>query len=206
MQEKNLYAKRKRRKARTTNSHHRFPIASNLLKRDFTAHAPNKKWVADITFIETREGWLYLSGVLDTYSRKIVGWAMDKSHDAELVKAALRMALLKRQPAAGLIHHWDRGSEYASTSYQLLLQEQNIQASMSGTGDCYDNAMMESFWATLKEECCGQTIFATRSEAKTAIFEYIEVYYNRQRIHSSLEYVSPVDYERREERRKEVFS
>ena len=206
MRENNLYAGKKRRKARTTNSHHRFPIASNHLKRDFEASAPNKKWVADITFIETREGWLYLSGVLDTYSRKIVGWAMDKCHDAELVKTALQMALLRRQPAAGLIHHSDRGSEYASTSYQLLLQEQNIQASMSNIGDCYDNAMMESFWATLKEECCGQTIFATRSEAKTAIFEYIEVYYNRQRIHSSLEYVSPVDYERREERRKEVFS
>ncbi len=159
-----------------------------------------------MTFIETQEGWLYLSGVLDTYSRKIVGWAMEKSHDAELVKTALRLALLNRQPAAGLIHHSDRGSEYASTSYQTLLQEPNIQASMSNTGDCYDNAMMEGFWATLKEECCGQTIFASRNEAKTAIFEYIEVYYNRKRIHSSLGYMSPVDYEKRGERREEVFS
>ena len=206
MREKNLYARRKRRKARTTNSHHQFPIASNLLKRDFTADAPNKKWVADITFIETQEGWLYLSGVLDIYSRKIVGWAMDKYHNAELVKAALHMAVLSRQPAAGLIHHSDRGSEYASHSYRLLLQEHNIQASMSGTGDCYDNAMMESFWATLKEECCGQTIFSTRIEAKAAIFEYIEVYYNRRRIHSSLGYVSPVDYEKQGEQREEVFS
>ena len=206
MRENNLYAGKKRRKARTTNSHHRFPIASNHLKRDFEASAPNKKWVADITFIETREGWLYLSGVLDTYSRKIVGWAMDKCHDAELVKTALQMALLRRQPAAGLIHHSDRGSEYASTSYQLLLQEQNIQASMSNIGDCYDNAMMESFWATLKEECCGPTIFASRNEAKVAIFEYIEVYYNRQRIHSSLGYFSPVNYEIKEEQRKEVLS
>jgi putative transposase len=206
MQEKQLYAGKKRRKARTTNSHHRFPIASNLLKRDFTADAPNKKWVADITFIETREGWLYLSGVLDTYSRKIVGWAMDKHHDADLVKMALHMALLSRQPAAGLIHHSDRGSEYASTSYQILLQEQNIRASMSNTGDCYDNAMMESFWATLKEECCGNSIFATRSEAKAAIFEYIEVYYNRKRMHSSLGYFSPVGYEKREGSKEEVFS
>ena len=206
MREKNLYARRKRRKARTTNSHHQFPIASNLLKRDFTADAPNKKWAADITFIETQEGWLYLSGVLDIYSRKIVGWSMDKYHNAELVKAALHMAVLSRQPAAGLIHHSDRGSEYASHSYRLLLQEHNIQASMSGTGDCYDNAMMESFWATLKEECCGQTIFSTRIEAKAAIFEYIEVYYNRRRIHSSLGYVSPVDYERQGEQREEVFS
>jgi transposase InsO family protein len=206
MQERQLYAGKKRRKARTTNSQHRFPIASNLLKRDFTADAPNKKWVADMTFIETREGWLYLSGVLDVYSRKIVGWSMDKQHDAELVKTALQMALLSRQPAAGLIHHSDRGSEYASTSYQLLLQEQNIQASMSNTGDCYDNAMMESFWATLKEECCGNTIFPNRNEAKTAIFEYIEVYYNRKRIHSSLGYMSPFEYEKLVESREKVFS
>ena len=206
MRERQLSAGKKRRKARTTNSHHRFPIASNLLKRDFTADAPNKKWVADITFIETREGWLYLSGVLDTYSRKIVGWAMDKYHDAELVKTALQMALLNRHPTAGLIHHSDRGSEYASTSYQLLLQEQNIPASMSNTGDCYDNAMIESFWATLKEECCGQTIFVSRNEAKATIFEYIEVYYNRKRIHSSLGYASPVDYEKQGEQGKEMFS
>lgn len=116
MQEKNLYAGKKRRKARTTNSHHGFPIASNLLERDFTADAPNKKWVVDITFIETREGWLSLSGVLDTYSRKIIGWAMEKRHDADLVKTALHLALERRQPAAGLIHHADRGSEYASHS------------------------------------------------------------------------------------------
>ena len=206
MQEKQLYAGKKRRKAQTTNSHHRFPIASNLLKRDFTAPAPNKKWVADITFIETQEGWLYLSGVLDIYSRKIVGWAMDKHHDADLVKTALHMALLARQPSAGLIHHSDRGSEYASHSYQRLLQEQNIQASMSSKGDCYDNAMMESFWATLKEECCGQKIFSSRNEAKSAIFEYIEVYYNRKRIHSSLGYFSPVDYEKKEGEIKEVLS
>ena len=204
MCENNLYAKRKRRKVRTTNSHHRFPIASNLLKRDFTADAPNKKWVADITFIETQEGWLYLAGVLDIYSRKIVGWAMDKYHDATLVETALQMALLARHPAAGLIS--DRGSEYASQSYQLLLQEYSIQASMSKTGDCYDNAMMESFWATLKEECCENGIFVTRSEAKAAIFAYIEAYYNRKRMHSSLGYISPVDYEKQGERKEEVFS
>jgi transposase InsO family protein len=196
MREKDLYARRRRRKARTTNSRHRFSIAPNLLKRDFAADAPNKKWVADITFIETREGWLYLSGVLDTYSRKIVGWSMDKQHDTTLVETALQMALQKRHPAAGLIHHSDRGSEYASTRYQTLLQQHDIQASMSGKGDCYDNAMMESFWATLKEECCGNTIFATREEAKTAIFSYIEVDYNRKRLHSSLGYMSPVDYEK----------
>jgi transposase InsO family protein len=151
MQEKGISAGRKRRKVQTTNSNHPFPIASNLLKRDFTADAPNKKWVADITYIATREGWLHLSGVLDLYSRKIVGWAMADCHDAELVKAALQMALLSRQPGAGLIHHSDRGSEYVSNSFQILLKEHAIQASMSNKGDCYDNATIESFWATLKE-------------------------------------------------------
>jgi transposase InsO family protein len=201
MRERDLYARRRRRKARTTNSQHRFPIAPNLLKRDFAAPAPNKTWVADITFVETREGWLYLSGVLDTYSRKIVGWAMGKQHDTTLVEAALQMALQKRHPAAGLIHHSDRGSEYASARYQTVLQQHDIQASMSGKGDCYDNAMMESFWATVKEECCGTTIFATRDEAKSALFSYIEVYYNRKRLHSSLGYMSPVDYEEQVERK-----
>lgn len=179
MQEKDLYARKKRRKARTTNSQHRFPIASNLLERNFAADAPNKKWVADITYRETREGWLYLSGVLDTYSRKIVGWGMGKQHDTTLVETALQMAVQSRQPAAGLIHHSDRGSEYASTRYQTQLQQYDIRTSMSGKGDCYDNAMIESFWATLKEECCGTTLFTTREEAKRAIFSYIEVYYVR---------------------------
>jgi len=125
---------KKKRKARTTNSNHRFPLAPNLLKQDFTADAPNEKWMADLTFIETREGWLYLAGILDAYSRKIVGWSMSEYHNAEIVKAALRMALLQRRPGAGLIHHSDRGSEYASTSYQTLLHEQNIQGSQSKKG------------------------------------------------------------------------
>jgi transposase InsO family protein len=206
MREKDLYARRRRRKARTTNSQHRFPIAPHLLKRDFAADAPNKKWVADITFRETREGWLYLSGVLDTYSRKIVGWSMENQHDTIAVETALQMAVQNRRPAAGLIHHSDRGSEYASTRYQTFLQHHGIQASMSGKGDCYDNAMMESFWATLKEECCGDTIFATRDEAKRAIFTYIEVYYNRKRLHSSLGYMSPVNYEKQETRKGERSS
>ena len=124
---------------------------------------------------------------------------MSEKHDAELVKTALRMALIQRQPGADLVHHSDRGSEYASTSYQTLLREQNIQASMSKKGDCYDNAMIESFWATLKKECSDETIFSTRNEAKTAIFEYIEIYYNRKRRHSSLAYLSPVHYEKQGE-------
>jgi putative transposase len=201
MQEKGISARRKRRKARTTNSNHSSPIAPNLLERDFEASAPNKKWVTDITFIATWEGWLYLAGVLDTYSRKLVGWAMGKHHDAELVKEALRMALLQRQPGADLVHHSDRGSEYASTSYQEILHQQNIQMSMSKKGDCYDNAMIESFWGTLKEEGIGEVIFPSRKEAKTALFDYIEVFYNRKRRHSSLGYLSPVDFEKHGEKR-----
>jgi putative transposase len=202
MREKQLSARKKQRKVRTTDSNHDFPIAPNLLEQDFTADAPNKKWMTDFTYIETREGWLFLAGVLDAYSRKIIGWSMSEHHDAELVKAALRMALLQRQPGANLVHHSDRGSEYASTSYQILLREQNIQVSMSKKGDCYDNAMIESFWATLKEECSEKRSFSSRDEAKTAIFEYIEVYYNRKRRHSSLGYVSPVHYEKQGEQRK----
>jgi transposase InsO family protein len=205
MQEKQLSARRKKRKARTTNSHYHFPLAPNLLEQDFTADAPNKKWMADLTFIETREGWLSLAGILDAYSRKIVGWSMSEHHDAELVTAVLRMALLQQRPGAGLIHHSDRGSEYANTSYQMLLHEHTIQVGMSKKGDYYDNAMIESFWRKLKEECCGQSIFFSRSEAKSAIFEYIEVFYQRKRRHSSLAYLSPVDYEEQGKQKKNIF-
>ena len=206
MREKQLNARKKRRKVRTTDSDHQFPVAPNLLEQDFTASAPNKKWMTDFTYIDTREGWLFLAGVLDAYSRKIVGWSMSDKHDTELVTAALQMALLQRQPGAGLIHHSDRGSEYASTSYQMLLHKQDIQASMSKKGDCYDNAMIESFWATLKEECFEKRIFSSRNEAKAAIFEYIEIYYNRKRRHSSLGYLSPVHYERKGYDSKSNFS
>ena len=203
MREKGISAQRKRRKVRTTNSHHSSPIAPNLLERDFAADAPNKKWVTDITYIATYEGWLYLAGVLDTYSRKLIGWAMGKQHDAELVKEALHMALIQRQPGADLVHHSDRGSEYASTRYQELLHQHNIQISMSRKGDCYDNSMMESFWGTLKEEGIGEAIFSSRKEAETALFDYIEVFYNRKRRHSSLGYLSPVDFEKQGEKRED---
>jgi transposase InsO family protein len=206
MREKGISAGRKRQKARTTDSSHDSPIAPNLLSRDFTADAPNKKWLTDMTFIATKEGWLYLAGVLDAYSRKLIGWAMGKEHDAELVKEALRMALIQRQPGAGLVHHSDRGSEYASKSYQGLLHQHNIQISMSKKGDCYDNAPMESFWGTLKEEGVGKVIFQSRKEAKTAIFDYIEVFYNRKRRHSSLGYLSPVDFEKQGEQRENDLS
>ncbi len=198
MQQQHITARSRKRKARKTDSTHSFPLAPNLLKRDFTAGAPHQKWMADMTFIATSEGWLYVAGVIDAYSRKLIGWAMGKEHDALLVKQALQMALVQRAPEADLIHHSDQGSEYASQSYQEMLHQRGIQVSMSRKGDCYDNAMIESFWGSLKEEGIGQTICQTRGEAKTAVFDYIEVFYNRKRKHSSLGYLSPVDYEKHE--------
>ena len=206
MQEHGLSARKKKRKPRTTDSNHDFPVASNLLEQDFTADAPDKKWMSDFTYLETREGWLYLAGVIDAYSRKIVGWSMSEHHDAELVHAALQMALLQRQPGAELIHHSDRGSEYASSRYQSLLREHHIQVSMSKKGDCYDNAIIESFWATLKGECSRESIFSSRNEAKATVFEYIEVYYNRKRRHSSLGYLSPAHYEKQMIKTNDDFS
>jgi len=195
MQEQGLSASRKRRNAHKTESDPASPYAPNLLQRNFTAEAPNKKWMVDMTFIATHEGWLYLAGVIDAYSRKVIGWAMGKEHDAELVKQALQMALIQRSPGADLVHHSDRGSEYTSKSYQDILQQRSIQMSMSRKGDCYDNALIESFWGTLKEECFGKEIPQTRKEAQLAIFEYIEVFYNRKRKHSSLGYLSPIAFE-----------
>jgi len=186
---------RRRRRRTTTQSHHRYPVAANLLQRDFTAEAPNRKWLGDISYIDTREGALYLASLEDVFSRKIVGWAMDDHMETALVERALRMALAQRQPAAGLLHHSDQGSQYASDAYRGLLAKRDIVASMSRTGDCYDNAMKESFFATLKTECATEP-FATRAEARTTVFEYIEVFYNRQRLHSALGYRSPEHFER----------
>ena len=196
MQEQQLIARKKKRKPRTTDSNHDLPIAPNLLEQDVTADAPDKKWMLDFTYLETREGWLFLAGVLDAYSRKIVGWSMSEHHDTELVHTALRMALLQRRLGAELIHRSDRGSEYTSIRYQSLLREHQIQINMSKKGNCYDNAVVESFWVTLKKECPGNSIFSSRDEAKIAVFEYIEVYYNRKRRHSSLGYLSPAHYEK----------
>jgi transposase InsO family protein len=169
-------------------------VADNLLGRDFTAQAPNQKWLGDITYIATQEGWLYLASLEDVCSRRIVGWAMDERLKGELVERALRMALARRQPAKGLLHHSDRGSQYAAHPYRRLLAQEGVLVSMSRTGNCYDNAMKESFFATLKAECASRP-FATRAEARTAIFEYIEVFYNRQRLHSALGYLSPEQFE-----------
>lgn len=170
--------------------------APNLLNQDFSAPAPNRKWVTDITYIDTAEGWLYLAPVLDLYSRRVVGWAMADHMETSLVQAAIEMALARRHPAAGWLHHSDQGRQYTSSAYQQRLTASQCQISMSRVGNCYDNAVMESFLGTLKSECVtGQ--FATRAQARTTIFEYIEVWYNRQRLHSSLDYCSPVEFEQK---------
>ncbi len=189
--------RRPKRRLGTTDSRHNRPVAPNLLKRDFSADAPNEKWVGDIVGIWTDEGWLYLSALLDTYSRLIVGWAMSVYRDEALVEAALQMALARRElpEDTDLIQHTDRGSQYTADDYLTLLEKHGIQVSMSDKGDPYDNAMMESFFSTLRAELTDLERFATRQAARTAVFEFIEVFYNRQRLHSSLGYRSPLAYE-----------
>jgi len=179
----------------TTDSKHQLPVAANQLDRDFTADGPNQKWVTDITYVATAEGWLYLAVVLDLYSRQIVGWAMSDSLQRQLVIDALQMAIVARRPAPGLLHHSDRGSQYASHDYQALLTRAQMVSSMSRKGDCYDNAVVQSFFGTLKTELIYQRQYATRAEARADIFEYIEVFYNRIRCHSALGYKSPVRFE-----------
>jgi putative transposase len=196
MRQEKIRARNKRKFVpRTTDSHHEHPIADNLLDRQFRSSGPDRKWVADITYVPTEEGWLYLAGVLDCFSRKIVGWSMADHMETSLASDALQMALVHRGHRKGLLHHSDRGVQYASEDYQRLLNSHGLTASMSGKGDCWDNAMMESFWATLKTELIHQSQYATRDQARAAIFEYIEVFYNRKRLHSSLGYVSPESFE-----------
>lgn len=190
-----MYGRRKRYKVRTTDSRHHFPIAHNLLNRQFQAMAPNTKWVADITYIPTREGWLYLAVVMDLYSRKIIGWSMDVQITADLVEKALRMALYERQPDPGLLHHSDRGSQYASEQIRQILATNHITVSMSRTGNCYDNAVMESFFSTLKCEWVHHQDYSTRKEASRDIFDYIAGFYNTVRRHSTLGYLSPNEFE-----------
>jgi putative transposase len=171
------------------------PIAPNRLAVAPRATAPNQIWVGDITYIETQEGWLYVAAILDLYSRKIVGWAMSERIDTELVLKALAMALLQRQPPQDLLFHSDRGVQYASGAYRRTLAQAGLIASMSRKGNCYDNATMESFWSTLKLDLIYRRNFASHRQARTEIFDYIEVFYNRQRTHSALGYFSPVDFE-----------
>jgi transposase InsO family protein len=202
MRKHGIRARRPRRRVRTTNSKHSWPVAPNLLDRQFAAAAPNRKWVADLSYIDTDEGWLYLATVMDLFSRRtpawtrvhVVGWAMADHMETSLVEQALHMALFRRRPGAGLLHHSDRGSQYASKDYRALLAAWGITVSMSRVGDCYDNAVMESFFSTLKTECASEP-YATRADARTDIFEYVEVWYNRQRRHSTLGYLSPHNFE-----------
>lgn len=184
-----------RYRVRTTDSHHDHPIAPNRLAEAAPATAPNQLWVADITYIPTHEGWLYLAAVLDLYSRRIVGWAMGSSIDAALVLRALGMALLHRQPPGDLLFHSDQGVQYAAGPFRSALTQAGRTASMSRRGNCYDNAGMESFWSTLKLELVYRRAFASHREARTEIFDYIEVFYNRQRLHSALNYCSPAAFE-----------
>jgi len=195
MQQQGLRAKGKRRYKRTTNAVHPYPIAANVLNQEFMAQAPNKKWVGDITYIPTGEGWLYLAAVMDLYSRRVVGWAMADHMKQELTVKALSMALSQCRPKPGLLHHTDRGCQYAATQYRALLHQHQIQVSMSRSGNCYDNAPMESFFATLKAELAHYGGYGTRQQARAEIFEYIEVFYNRRRRHSSLGYLSPLQFE-----------
>jgi transposase InsO family protein len=198
MRDHEIRAKTARKFRRTTDSDHDLPVADNLLGRQFDRGAPNEAWVADITYIPTREGWLYLAAVEDLYSRRVVGWSMAEHLESRLVYDALALAVERRLPGEGLLAHSDRGSQYASEHYQLLLGQHGITCSMSRRADCWDNAPMESLFASLKKELVHDADFATRAQARAAIVEYIEVFYNTKRRHSSLGYVSPAEYERTE--------
>jgi len=188
---------KKRRHFRTgAVSAQNYPIAGNVLNRQFTTAIPNAAWVADVTYFATHEGWLYLAVVLDLFSRRVVGWSMSPRNDTNLVLSALSMAMQNRSPSNNVLVHTDRGSQYASLDYRRFIANRCIVPSMSRKGDCWDNAVMESFFASLKVELKRATLWATRSEARTAIFEYIESWYNRQRRHSTISYLSPVEFEK----------
>jgi putative transposase len=195
MCEAELSARRKRSRVLTTKRDTSHPIAPNLLDREFTTTKPNTKWVTDITYIPTAQGWLYLAVILDLYSRIVVGWSMSSNCDEKLVENALLMALARRRPTTGLLHHSDRGSQYTSQAYRQILEQSGLITSMSRKGNCWDNAVMESFFGTLKEECVRGMIYACHEEARLSLFTYLEVYYNRIRRHSTLGYVSPLVYE-----------
>ncbi len=192
-----LRCKQKRKFKATTNSKHDLPVAPNLLNQDFAATAPNQAWCGDITYIATDEGWLYLAGLKDLFSGELVGYAMAERMTKHLVMQALFRAVASRRPAPGLIHHTDRGSQYCAHAYQELVGQFHMQTSMSRRGNCFDNAPIESFWGTLKSELVYHRRFATREEARRAISEYIEIFYNRQRTQARLDYLSPVAFTQR---------
>jgi transposase InsO family protein len=195
MRLRSLRAKQTRRYKATTQRNKAHPVAPNLLKRNFTADQPDQKWLSDITYIPTLEGWLYLAVILDLYARRIVGWAMSDRMTGALTVDALQMAIRHRQPGPGLIHHSDQGSQYTDRAYQTLLKNHGLQASMNNVGSWYDNAPMESFIGTLKSEWVHHRLYRTRDEARPDLFFYIEAFYNRRRRHSSLDYLSPEAYE-----------
>jgi len=197
MRHDGLRAKTAKQWQATTHSSHGLPVVANMLQRQFTVSQPNRVWAGDITYVWTMEGWLYLAVLLDLYSRAVIGWAMGPRLTGDITEQALRMALKTRQPQAGLLHHSDRGSQYAAGPYQQLLTAHGITASMSRKGNCWDNACVESFFGTLKRELIHHRQYSTRDEAKQEIFEYLEVFYNRQRRHSTLGYQSPVEFEAR---------
>jgi putative transposase len=195
MQQLGVCAQFKKRRKPTTKSDPHARFALNRLDRDFAAEQPNSKWVTDIKAVETMEGWLFVAAILDLFSRMVVGWAMGPKEDGELVELALRMAVARRRPEAGLLHHSDRGSEFTCDRYQTALRELGIEVSMSRTANCWDNAAMESFFATLTKECTDRTHWQTRQQARSAIFEYLECFYNPIRLHSTLQYCSPLAFE-----------
>ena len=197
MRENNIVARQKRRFVHTTDSRHEHPIAPNLLERDFDPKAANETWAGDVTYIATGEGWLYLAVLLDLFSRRVVGWATSAVNDRQLALDALGHAVRSRRPAPGLVHHTDRGSPYASDEYRQALADRGLVASMSRTGDCYDNAVAESFFATLKAEHVDHEDFATRAIGTASIGDYVERFYNTARRHSHLGYVSPIEFELR---------
>lgn len=197
MRENGMKARQKRRFKRTTDSLHAFPVAPNLLDQDFAATGPNQKWGADISYVWTREGWLYLAVVIDLFARRVVGWATSDRLHKELALSALRRAIVIRRPPAGLIHHADRGGQYCAIEYQAELRRHGILISMSGKGNCYDNAMVETFFKTLKSELVWRTVFQNRADATAAIGRYIDAFYNPVRRHSALDFKSPLQFERR---------
>jgi len=197
MRQQGLWGRTKGRfRVHTTDSNHDQPIAPNRLADRPAPSAPNQIWVADITYISTQQGWLYLAGILDLYSRRIVGWAMDQNLDTQLILAAWAMALTHRQPPPQLLFHSDRGCQYASAAFRHALAQAQALPSMSRKACCYDNAAIESFWSTLKQELVYRRDFQTPNQARQAIFDFIETFYNRRRLHSSLNYLCPVDFER----------
>ena len=197
MRENGLVARQKRRFKRTTDSEHAWPVAPNLLAQDFEAEQPDRKWGADISYIWTSQGWLYLAIVLDLHSRRVVGWATSDRLKRSLAVEALRRAITNRDPAPGLVHHSDRGSQYCSVDYQAELRKRGLQISMSGKGNCYDNAMVETFFKTIKSELIWPVAWQTRQQAENAIARYIDGFYNPVRRHSSLGFLSPIAFERR---------